>query len=61
MRKILLSAICVLATVVSAAKTIVMAKTDSWELINNDNFGVISTGYAFDFGYGGSNGYEVDE
>jgi hypothetical protein len=61
MRKILLSAICVLATVVSAAKTIVMAKTDSWELINNDNFGAISTGYSFDFGYGGSNSYEVDE
>ena len=59
MRKILASALCILATVV-AAKTSVMASEDSWDLLNSATWGKIDFGYAWDFGYAGSSGYSVD-
>jgi len=60
MRKILLSMICVLATVVSAAKTSVMAKEDSYTVFTDNTKGFFTLGYAADFGYGANTGYEVD-
>jgi hypothetical protein len=61
MRKILLSVISVLATVASAAKISVMASGDSWKLVESHTYGYINSGYSYDFGYAGSNSYEVDE
>jgi hypothetical protein len=61
MRKILLSVISVLATVASAAKISVMASGDSYEIMNDNTFGFINTGYSYDFGYAVTNEYSVDE
>ena len=61
MRKILLSVISVLATVASAAKISVMASGDAWNILDSSTYGFISTGYSYDFGYAGTNSYEVDE
>lgn len=59
MRKILLSAVCLLATIVSA-KTSVMAKTDSYTLFSDLVKGFATLSYSADFGYGANTGYEVD-
>ena len=61
MRKILLSVISVLATVASATKISVMSSSDNFEILSDNTFGYISTGYSFDFGYAGTKGYSVDE
>ena len=61
MKKIILSAICLIATVVSAAKTSVMAKADSYDLWTDVNKGFITLGYSADFGYGANTGYSVDK
>ena len=61
MRKILLSVISVLATVASAAKISVMASGDAWNILDSSTYGYISTGYSYDFGYAGTNSYEIDE
>ena len=60
MRKILLSAVCLLATIVSA-KTSVMAKQDTFSLFSDATKGFAQLGYTFDFGYGANTGYSVDE
>ena len=60
MRKILLSMACLLATIVSAGKTSVMAKTDSYNVFTDLNKGFVTLGYAADFGYGANTGYSVD-
>lgn len=61
MRKILASAICLLATIVSA-KTSVAAKTGTFDLITPDlNKGFAQFQYALDFGYGANTGYAVDD
>jgi hypothetical protein len=60
MRKILLSAICLLATVVTAAKTSVMAKADTFDLWNDATKGFVEFGYSVDFGYGANTGYAID-
>lgn len=59
MRKILLSAVCLLATIVSA-KTSVMAKSDSYTVFSDLSKGFMSLGYSADFGYGANTGYSVD-
>jgi hypothetical protein len=60
MRKILLSAICLIATIVSAGKTSVMAKSDNFVNINDATKGFFTLGYSADFGYGANTGYSVD-
>ena len=60
MRKILLSMVCLVATVVSAAKTSVMAASDSWDIFNDNTMGYFNYGYSADFGYGANTGYSVD-
>ena len=60
MRKILLSMACLLATIVSAGKTSVMAKADSYTVFSDLTKGFFTLGYAADFGYGANTGYEVD-
>jgi hypothetical protein len=60
MRKILLSMVCLVATVVSAAKTSVMAKSDTWDIFNDSTMGFFNFGYSADFGYGANTGYSVD-
>ena len=60
MRKILLSAICLIATIVSAAKTSVMAKEDSYTVFSDTKMGSLTLGYSADFGYGANTGYEID-
>lgn len=59
MRKILLSAVCLLATIVSA-KTSVMAKADSYNLYSDNTVGLVQFGYSVDCGYGANTGYSVD-
>jgi len=61
MRKILLSVISILATVASASKISVKASSDSFDILDSDTFGFISTGYDYDFGYAVTNDYSVDE
>jgi len=51
---------CRLATIVSAGKTSVMAKTDSYTVFSDLTKGFFTLGYAADFGYGANTGYEVD-
>jgi len=60
MRKILLSMACLLATIVSAGKTSVMAKADSYTVFSDLTKGFFTLGYAADFGYGANTGYSVD-
>ena len=60
MRKILLSAICLLATVASAGKTSVMAKSDSYDVFSDLTKGYLTLAYSADFGYGANTGYSVD-
>jgi hypothetical protein len=54
MRKILLSAICVLATLVSASKTSVSAKTGELYSYTSED-ALMSMKYTYDFGYSGTN------
>ena len=60
MRKILLSAICLIATIVNA-KTSVMAKNDAYVFFNDPTAGFAQIQYTADFGYGANHGYEIDE
>jgi hypothetical protein len=60
MRKILLSAICLIATIVNA-KTSVMAKNDAYVLFNDATAGFAKVQYTADFGYGANWAYEIDE
>ncbi len=59
MRKILLSAISLLATIVTA-KTSVMAKNDGYVFFNDATAGFAKVQYTADLGYGVSTGYEID-
>jgi hypothetical protein len=61
MRKILLSVISVLATVASASKISVKASVESYDILKDNTYGFINTGYSYDFGYAVTNDYSVDE
>ncbi len=60
MRKILVSAFCLLATFVSAGKISVMAQSDTKILYSDSTKGLFQVGYAADIGYGANTGYSVD-
>lgn len=60
MRKILLSAICLIATIVNA-KTSVMASNNAYVFFNDATKGFAQVQYTADCGYGANWAYEVDE